>query len=224
MDTRVARHHRLSTRARCLSQLIPLLGVAIAASSCTLDSAIAAAGAPGTTVDAVVGSATARGSYLDAWVHAGGFDYRFFFPNEPVCEALLAQPDGLRFVWLGTLGRITNGEQRCDAVGVLSLEAWRDRQPRRSGQPMPRAAAQYQVVYRDDDLVQMHGRFPLAGLLGFIGTQSLIVVLPNEGVCRRFVDRGTASMEYRANGPNPLTLISKDERCPVLGLAQPSGS
>ncbi len=87
---------------------------------------------------------------------------------------------------------------------------------------MPRAAAQYQVVYRDDDLVQMHGRFPLAGLLGFTGTQSLIVVLPNEGVCRRFVDRGTASMEYRATGPNPLTLITKSERCPVLGLAQPA--
>ncbi len=103
----------------------------------------------------------------------------------------------------------------------MSLEAWRDRQPRRSGQPMPRASAHYEVVYRDDDLVLMHGRFPLAGLLGFTATQSMIVVLPNEGACRRFVGRGTASMEYRATGPNPLTLITKSERCPVLGLAQP---
>ncbi len=214
----------MDARARFLSQLISLLGVAVVASSCTLDSAIAAAGAPGTTVDAKVGPAAVRGSYLDASVQAGGFQYRFFFPNEPVCQAVLAQPDGLRFVWLGALGRIANGEQRCDAIGVLSLEAWRDRQPRRSGQPMPRASAHYRVVYRDDDLVQMHGRFPLAGLLGFTGTQSLVVVLANEGVCRRFVDRGTASMEYRATGPNPLTLITKDERCPVLGLAQPAPS
>ena len=147
----------MDARARWLSQLISLLGVAVAASSCTLDSVVAGAGVPGTTMDAKVGPATARGSYLDASVAAGGFQYRFFFPNEPVCEALLAQSDGLRFVWLGTFGRITNGEQRCDAVGVLSLQAWRDRQPRRSGQPMPRAAAHYDVVYRDDDLGRVEG-------------------------------------------------------------------
>ena len=227
MGARIARHHRLFARAQRLiparaQRLIPLIGlIGIVTSSCTLDSVIAAAGLPGTTVDAKVGPATVRGSYLDAWVDAGGFEYRFFFPNEPVCQALLARPDGLHFVWLGTLGRITNGEQRCDAVGVLSLQAWRDRQPRLSREPLPRAPARYRVVYRDPDLVQLHGRFPLAAQLGFTGTQRLIIVLPNQGACRRFVDRGTASMEYRASGPDALTLISQDELCPVLGLAHP---
>jgi len=130
METRIARHHRVFADARYLIPLIGLIGVA-APVGCTWDSLIFAAS---------VGPTTVRGSYLDAWVDAGGFHYRFLFPNEPICQALLAQP-GLHFVWLGTLGRITQADQRCDAVGLLSLRAWRDRQPRYSREPLPRAAA-----------------------------------------------------------------------------------
>ena len=220
MEARLARHYRLSAESRRLIPLVGLLAVGIVTSSCSLDSAIAAAGVPGTRLDAKVGPATARGSYLDARVKAGGFDFRFFFPNEPGCQALLAQPD-LHFVWLGMLGRITNRDQRCDAVGVLSLQAWRDRQPRFSHEPLPRAPARYDTIYQDDDLVQLAGRFPLAAQLGFTGTQRLIVVIPNEGPCRRLVSSGTVSMEYRASGPDALTLLSGDELCRVLGLAQP---
>ena len=225
MEARLARHYRLSAESRRLIPLVGLLAVGIVTSSCSLDSAIAAAGVPGTRLDAEVGPATTRGSYLDAQVTAGGFDYRFFFPNEPVCQALLGQPD-LRFVWLGTLGRVTNGDQRCDAVGVLSLQAWRDRQPRFSQEPLPRAPARYDTIYRDDDLMQLAGRFPLAAQLGFGGTQRLIVVVPNQGACRRLAAPAprTVSMEYRASGPDALTLISGGELCRVLGLAQPRPS
>ena len=69
--------------------------------------------------------------------------------------------------------------------------------------------------------MEMHGRFPLARLLGFTGTQRLVVVIANDEVCSGFANRGTASMEYRASGPNPLVLIDKDQLCPVLGIAQP---
>ena len=220
MDARIERHHRLSSSTLRLISGVLLLAVGVLASSCTLDSVLAAAGLPGTHFDANVGPTTVRGDYLDAHVEAGGFDYRFLFPNEPVCRSLLAEAD-LRFVWLAVLGRITNGRQQCDAVGVMSLRAWRDRQPRPPGGPLPRAAASFDVIYRDPDLLQLLGRFPLASRLGFGGTQQMVLLLPNAGACMRFDGPGTASMEYRATGPDPLTLISEDRLCAVLGLAQP---
>ena len=199
-----------------------LLGLLLGLSAgCSLDSVVAGAGLPGTTVSARVTNVKERGSYIDAFVDAGGFQYRLFFPADDTCRGLLATPEGLKFTWLGLMGRVTDGERRCDAVGVLSLMAWRDRQPRRSREPLPRAPARYHVVYRDAETVQLHGRFPLAGQLGFSGTGQLIVVLPNTEACSGFADRGTASMEYRVKGPHPLTLIDKDQLCPVLGLAQP---
>lgn len=221
MDARVARHHRVSGEARRLIAPIGLLAAAFATPGCSVDSVIAGIGAPGTTVDAKVGPATTRGAYLDAVVDAGGFSYRFLFPNEPVCQDLLAQGEGLSFVWLGLMGRITDGAERCDPVGVMSLPEWRDRQPRRTGRPHAREPAKYEVVYRDADTLQLQGRFPLAGFLGFTNTQHLVAVLPNEGVCKRFADRGTASMEFRDVGPIALTLITGEDHCTVLGLAQP---
>ena len=220
MDARIERHHRLSATARRLTLGLLLIAVGALASACSWDSVLAAAGLPGTHFDADVGPATVRGDYLDARVEAGGFDYRFLFPNDPVCRSLLAESD-LRFVWLAVLGRVTNGRQQCDAVGVMSLRAWRDRQPRPPGGPLPRAAANFDVVYSDPDLFQLLGRFPLASQLGFTGTQQLVLVLPNAGACKRFDGSGTASMEYRATGPDPLTLISGDRLCVVEGVAQP---
>ena len=223
MDARIPRHHRLPGGAarELRSVAVTLVVLALAGAGCTVDSVVAGAGVPGTTLDAQVGAVAERGSYLDAVVDAGGFDYRFFFPNEPRCRALLESPAGARYQWLGLMGRLSRGEERCDAVGVLSLAAWRDRQPRRSREPLPRSPARYQVVYEDADLVQLEGRFPLARQLGFMGTGQLIAVIPNDPACRGFGDRGTASMEYRVSGPHPLVLINRDELCPVLGLAQP---
>lgn len=203
------------------TRLLPAVAVLATAGGCTLDSAIAAAGVPGTSHPAQVSDLAERGSYLDAFVRAGGFHYRLFFPADDGCRELLARSQGLEFTWLGPMGRVTDGESRCDAVGVLSLEAWRDRQPRRSREPLPRAPARYHVIYRDADLVQLYGRFPLASQLGFLGTGQLVVVIPNDASCAGFADRGTASMEYRASGPDPLTLIDGSSLCRVLGLVQP---
>jgi hypothetical protein len=226
MDARVAGHRRLledpagvGNPAGPLS--LGLLAVWIAVSGCTLDSAIAGAGVPGTSHEALLGPVRERGRYLDVEVDAGGFDYRLFFPNVPACQWLLVDPKGARFEWLGVMGRLTRGDDRCDAIGVLSLAAWRDRQPRRSREPLPRSPARYLVVYDDADLLQLEGRFPLAGQLGFTGTAQLMAVVPNDAVCRGLGQRGTASMEYRVAGPDPLVLLHENDLCRVIGLAQP---
>ena len=188
---------------------------------CSVDSVVAGAGVPGTRYPAEIRDVKERGSYIDAFVDAGGFQYRLFFPADDTCRGVLAHPEGAEFTWLGLMGRVSFGDDRCDAVGVLSLEAWRDRQPRRSREPLPRAPAHYHEVYSDRDQVQLYGRFPLASQLGFAGSGQLVVVIPNDPACSGLVDQGTASMEYRVRGPNPLVLIDGDKLCPILGVAQP---
>jgi hypothetical protein len=211
---------RISRRSygRAALALSVLVGMG---SACTWDTVVARAGLPGTRVAAEISDLSVRGSYLDARVSAGGFRYRLFFPNLPECGELLREADGLVYTWRGIAGRISNEQSSCDAVGVLSLREWRDRQPRRSREPLPRSSARFEVIFSDDDLIQLRGRFPLASQLGFSGTGQLIAVLPKEEACERFLSSRTASMEFRASGPVPLTLLSGRQRCPVLGLAQP---
>jgi len=128
MDARVPGHRRIPAgAARELSALLACAAWVGATAACTVDSLVAGAGVPGTTLEAKVGKATPRGSYLDAEVEAGGFRYRLFFPDEPDCRELLAEPAGARYQWLGLMGRLSRGDLRCDAAGVLSLAAWRDR-------------------------------------------------------------------------------------------------
>jgi hypothetical protein len=208
---------------RAATLLAALAGALLLATAtgCTLEGIVAQAGVPGASFDAKVSNLKERGSYLDAFVETSTFSYRLFFPADDTCRALLSRSEGLRFTWLALMGRVTDGETRCDAVGVLSLVAWRDRQPRRSREPLPRAPARYHEVYRDPDLVLLYGRFPLASQLGFQGTGQLIAVIPNEEPCTGLVAQGTASMEYRVNGDRPLTLIDGDRLCTLLGLAQP---
>jgi hypothetical protein len=229
---RTTRATQLPTRTRTQTQAqIPTSSVprsilaagllALLAGGCTVDNIVARAGVPGTTLDAQVSDVATRGGYIDAHVVAGGFDYRFFFPNSEPCRTLLEGTEPVRFQWLSLLGRITGGDLRCDAVGVLSLRRWRNRQPRGAREPLERAQARYEVLYTDDDMVQLIGRFPLAGRLGFTGTGQIVAVVPNDEACQAPISGRTASMEFRASGPRPLVLIAGRQLCEVIGLAQP---
>ncbi len=209
---------RVAIRAACQSLIAALL---LGFAGCSLDSVIAGAGVPGTRYPAEIRDLKERGSYLDAVVEAGGFHYRLFFPANDKCRSVLAHPEGATFTWLALMGRVSFGDDECDAVGVLSLEAWRDRQPRRSREPLPRAPAHYHEVYSDRDQVQLYGRFPLASQLGFSGSGQLVVVIPRDANCSGLAEQTTASMEFRVRGPAPLVLIDGDKLCPILGLAQP---
>ena len=189
---------------------------------CTLDSALAGAGIPGTRISAEISDFATRGDYYDAFVAAGGFRYRFVFFRTADCKTVLSSTEGAVFVWLGAYGRVTANDLRCDAVGVLSLREWRDRGPRRTREPLPRRQANFRVIYRDDDIVQLRGRFPLAGAVGIPGGRAdLVGFVPNDPVCEAFVERGVASMEFRASGPQPAVLLDRNNICPMMGFAQP---
>jgi hypothetical protein len=196
--------------------------VILANGACTIDSAIAGAGVPGTTQRATISDVTVRFEYIDAFVSAGGFRYRFFFPDREPCRSIINDPEGVAFVWLGPLGRITKGDERCSPVGVLSLREWRNRGPRRSREPLPRGqAVLFEELWRDDDMVIVRGRFPLAGLANWAGGHDTIGILPVADQCQRFLTGGRASMEFRASGRYPLVLLDGNSRCPILGFALP---
>jgi hypothetical protein len=181
-------------------------------------------GVPGVPVEARVELIAERHTYLDATVEAGGEHYRFFFPRSAVCRRVLASAQ-VRFQLAGVLGTARSAEGECPAVGILSLRAWRDRQGRAAhgasrGSPVPSDRIEYQIVYDDADLFLAEGRFRLAAQIGWPGGADAIAVFPRVDACRVVRARRRGTMEFRAAGNTPFSVVGEAGRCPVLGFAQ----
>jgi hypothetical protein len=86
---------------------------------------------------------------------------------------------------------------------------------------VPRAQASLrEELYRDDELVLVKGRFPLASYVGWSGGSSTIAVLPVGGVCEAPIRDGVASLEYRDSGDRVLSLVTSDGLCSLIGLVK----
>jgi hypothetical protein len=181
-------------------------------------------GVPGVDVRAQVELIAERHTYLDATVEAGDQHYRFFFPRSRMCRAVLGSP-GVHFQLAGVLGTVRGAEGECPAVGILSLRAWRDRQGRAAhgasrGSPVPSDRVEYRIVYEDADLFLAQGRFRLAARIGWPGGADAIAVFPKVDACRSVRARRRGTMEFRAAGNTPFSVVGEAGRCPVLGFAQ----
>ncbi|MEZ4215870.1 MAG: hypothetical protein R3E88_05280 [Myxococcota bacterium] len=205
---------------------------AVLASACAADEAILEARLPSTSTPARVELLGVRGDYRDVAVETGGASLRFFLPvgapplgappaGADACAAVLEPGADVRYVHDGLLGRLDAGDARCEIVGVLSLETWRDRRPRGSREPVPRSRATFRVVYRDDDVSLARGRFGLAGELGWVGGADTVAAFARSERCDRVLAQGVASLEYRHEGPDVLALVASDGLCPLLGIARP---
>lgn len=185
-------------------------------------------GLPGVPVEAEVEVLAERHAFIDATVETGGESYRFFFPATAECRAVLADPEA-RFVFDGPFGTVRRSErERCSAVGVLSLAAWRARQGRvardeGSRSLLPRDRVEYRVVYEDEDLFIASGRFRLAGMIGWPGGYDALAVFPNGEQCAGVKQRTTAAMEFKPAGEPVFSVLHEGTRCPVLGFAQLPG-
>ena len=181
--------------------------------------------AQGTEVQ--VTSVVPRWSYIDATLGVLPRPVRFFFPDDDACRALLLLETNVSYVSRGPLGMVTNAAgDRCEPVGIASLQEWRDRSSRRrTGAPVPRAQATFEIVHRDGELVFARGRFPLATLVDWTGADDTIALLPDDQGCRRPIDAGVATMEFRFSGRDPYRLVAGGERCSIVGFvrALPSG-
>jgi hypothetical protein len=130
------------------------------------------------------------------------------------------------YVERGIGGRFVRGDDSCDAVGFGSPMIDRARRGRPGSlrtAPIPREQATFRVIFEDEEVILARGRFPLARALGWTGSGDSIAVFPNTELCRVPLERGVASMEFRASGRYTLTLVSSGGQCPFEGLIQPAG-
>jgi len=199
-----------------------LVAVSLCA-GCTKDQAVLQTGLPGARARVSLSLVAERGEYLDVVMESAGPRYRFFLPNDAACAALFAGEAAVFYANTGPFGQLSTEATRCDPVGILSLAEWRDRGPRRQTRAViPRSRAELrEVIYADDDLTLVRGRYPLASEIGFMGGGDSIVAIPRVEECRGVPESGQASMEFRPAGRNPYTLINGNMRCPVLGFIQP---
>lgn len=196
----------------------------VAAVGCNAQKAAWDAGLPGVNTKMTVEDVTPRGDVLQARLQGNGFGIETFAPAGEPCASVLRDGQEITFLPNVPLGRLRLGELDCDANGMGSLRVWRDRRGRPqtlTSDPVPRKQANYRVVYRDRDVVFLRGFFPLAHLIGWPGGQDSIAVVQNSEICQAPIDRGVASMEFRPRGPRPLSLVSTNGLCEIIGLVRP---
>lgn len=170
-----------------------------------------------------------RGGYLDVDLERGGEPARLFFPDTEACRALLQPGRSVAFVEEGPFGaldeRVESGDfERCSAVGVASLRAWVDQRRRPSARGIPRSQANFEIIFKDEELVFVRGRFPLVRLAGISGGEDIVALVPNTEECIKPLASGVASMEFNARGKKPpFRLLGSRSDCPIKGFAQPQG-
>jgi hypothetical protein len=77
------------------------------------------------------------------------------------------------------------------------------------------------VIYRDEDVALLRGRFLLAARITWRGGDDTIAVVPSSAECSAILERDTASLEFRDSGPEPFRLIVDRSVCPVIGFVRP---
>jgi len=202
-----------------------LTAVALAASGCeslkhTGEKVLYDANPVG-SADVVVLGVSRHGPYLLVSLAGSLVDMRFLAPATEACLQVLTPEAHVSYGKSGVFGRFRRDGAICDPVGIASLAAWRDRQPRRVGRPVPRAPAYYTLLQQDPELIFLRGRFPLASRVNIPAGYDIVAVLPNSGACVGLAERTDASLEFRVAGPEPFVLLNDEQLCPVLGFAMP---
>jgi hypothetical protein len=185
-------------------------------------------GAPGTSFDFEVTRVERRGDWLDVSLARDELRLRSFVPASRECADLL-RPEATVTWSQGGSGtfhsRGGGAELRCRAAGIGSLEEWRDRvraTPGLEESIVPSAQADYRIVYRDEDVAFLRGRFPLASRLGWTSLGDTIAVVPTgPDACTDVLEREVGTMEYFARGTPVLALMGSGARCPIVGLVRP---
>lgn len=171
--------------------------------------------------ETVVVSARPRGAYLEVRLVGVDVDLTLIFPATELCAETLAPASSATWQQSGHFGYVRGaGGEKCTAVGVASLRAWRaTRGPSTAlGQPFPPETAHYEVVHRDEEVVQLRGRFPLTYLAAIPGGVDIVAFVPNSEACRRPIEDGEAMLAYRDSGPVSFQLGAA---CRVTGFARP---
>lgn len=190
---------------------------------CTSDQIVMRTGLPGASAGATLELLAERGDYLDVVMASGGLRYRFFLPDDESCRALFISEQPVSYANAGPFGRLAAGTAECDPVGILSLVEWRDRGPHhQAAAVIPRDQVLLRErVYDDAQLTLIRGSYSLASLIGIMGVEDLLAVIPNTPECQGLSVPGSASMEFRPAGKRAYTLVNGGALCSVLGFVRP---
>lgn len=208
------------------SRIVGLLAVALLL-ACSPRRTLWELGLGSWTTDLEVVGVTSRFRWLDAILQGHGLTLRTFVPDDPICQRVLEPGTVVDYVERGIGGRFVRDDQACDAVGFgapLVDRARRGRATSLRSTPIPREQATFEIIFQDEEVILARGRFPLARTLGWTGSHDTVAVFPNTARCRLPLERGVASMEYRASGRYTLTLVASDGQCPFHGLIHPGPS
>jgi hypothetical protein len=200
------------------------LATAFGANGCSWRKTVWELGMPGYGMELLVVYVEERGPYLDAGLVGHGLDLRTFVPANDVCRTVLNTEEPVRYVERGVAGAFERAGYSCDAVGYgdpLIRGARQPRQSRPGDSVVPRAQATFRMLYEDNDVVLLRGRFPLASRIGWSGADDSVVVIDNVARCRGVIESGVATMEYRQAGRNTLSLVGDGGPCRIQGLIQP---
>ena len=179
-------------------------------------------GIPGGGIAMTVAKVVPRGPYLETHLRAPGLELVSYAPADAVCREVLAEEQEIEYRSGGTGGSFERAGRRCDAAGLGSLEEWRRRRPKpRTRSPVPSAPARYELIYEDPEVALARGRFPLASLLGWVGSADVVAVLPRIPACQGPLHSDSATLQYFPGGRNVLALMSPDGPCPIQGLLTP---
>ncbi len=176
---------------------------------------------PGVSTSYQVSAVAERGEYLDAVLERPGSILRFFFPASEVCRVVVRVESQVAYKTVSVLGTVENEAGVCQSVGIGSLRTWRERRPRQSKKVLPRGSARYRMVYQDDGLTLLRGRFPYANQIGWVGGWDSLAAVPRNDACDRMAERKDATLEYRHAGPDPYRLGTGDNLCVILAFIKP---
>lgn len=176
------------------------------------------------STDVTVLASEVRGPYLFADVGGRQLGQRFVAPASEACARVLAPEASVQYAKSGNFGRFHRDDEACDAVGTLSLAAWRDRQPRRrrrGDSVVPRTTARFTVAHRDGEYILLRGRFALASRVGVPAAFDIVAILPADEPCGDVASRREATLEFRDAGRDPFRLLAGRQSCVVAGFAMP---
>ena len=177
----------------------------------------------GMSGDLAVSSVITRGPYLDVTIQDDDVAVRLFADAADAdCAAVLRVGSPVSYTNRGIAGRVTADDLSCDLIGIGDPFIRRVSQPRGDqSELIPRAQATFTRIFEDDDVALLRGRFTLASRVGWAGGVDTVAVVQANAACRRAIDSGVASMEFRPRGINTLALTSGSGLCRIDGLILP---
>ncbi len=214
----------VSLRATACLAVVSLRGVAFLAivslAACGGRALLSDLGLPVDRGQANVVEVSARGPYLVATLESENGSFRFLFPTTPDCGRVIQAPGLVEYWREGRIGEVVRGVTRCEAVGIGSLEAWRDRNPR----PIRLSAdesARYVPIFVDDAVLMLRGSFPQTSHIGWGPSDDTVVIVPRNAGCEEVANEGAGALRFHASGFPAFTLSGARSHCGVIALADP---